>query len=48
MTCSRPSGDGREDFPGAVELTVDSSGAPLAPPTAAGRLSDLLVRLQED
>jgi hypothetical protein len=40
--------DGQEDFPGGVELVVDSSGAAIAPPTAAERLSDLLVRLQED
>jgi Putative exonuclease SbcCD, C subunit len=40
--------DGQDDFPGGVELVVDSSGAAMAPPTAATRLSDLLVRLQED
>jgi SbcC/RAD50-like, Walker B motif len=40
--------DGQEDFPGGVELVVDTSGAAMAPPTAAARLSDLLVRLQAD
>ena len=41
-------GDGQEDFPGAVELVVDSSGMGSAPPVAAERLSDLLVRLRND
>jgi hypothetical protein len=41
-------GDGQEDFPGGVELVVDSTGAAAAPPTAAKRLSDLLIRLQDD
>ena len=40
--------DGQDDFPGGVELVVDTSGAAMAPPTAAARLSDLLVRLQAD
>jgi hypothetical protein len=41
-------GDGQEDFPGGVELIVDSTGVGSAPPTAAERLSDLLIRLQSD
>jgi len=41
-------GEGRDDFPGGVELMVDGTGAALAPPTAADRLSSLLIRLQED
>ncbi len=41
-------GDGQEGFPGSVEVIVDGTGAALAPPTAAERLSDLLVRLQRD
>lgn len=41
-------GDGQEDFPGGVELVVDSTGVGAAPPMAAGRLSELLVRLQND
>jgi hypothetical protein len=41
-------GDGQEDFPGGVELIVDSTGVGSAPPTAAERLSDLLIRLQGD
>jgi hypothetical protein len=43
-----PPGDGADDFPGGVELMVDGSGTPLAPPPAAERLSALLIRLQED
>jgi uncharacterized protein (TIGR02680 family) len=43
-----PPGDGGDDFPGGVELMVDSTGTPLAPPPAADRLSALLVRVQED
>jgi regulator of replication initiation timing len=43
-----PPGDGREDFPGGVELMVDGTGAALAPAAAAERLSSLLIRLQED
>jgi hypothetical protein len=43
-----PPGDGREDFPGGVELMVDGTGAALAPPAAGDRLSSLLIRLQED
>jgi hypothetical protein len=43
-----PPGDGREDFPGGVELMVDGTGAALAPPAAGDRLSALLIRLQED
>ena len=41
-------GDGADDFPGGVELTVDGTGAALAPPSAGERLSALLIRLQED
>jgi hypothetical protein len=41
-------GDGEEDFPGAVEVVVDSTGAALAPPTAVDTLSALLARLQTD
>jgi hypothetical protein len=41
-------GDGKEDFPGGVELMVDGTGAALAPPAAAERLTSLLIRLQED
>jgi DNA repair exonuclease SbcCD ATPase subunit len=41
-------GDGREDFPGSVELIVDSTGSVLAPPRAAERLSALLEQLQAD
>jgi hypothetical protein len=41
-------GDGREDFPGGLQLIVDSTGTALAPPRAAERLSALLERLQAD
>jgi uncharacterized protein (TIGR02680 family) len=41
-------GDGDEDFPGAVEVVVDATGAALAPPTAVDILSTLLLRLQTD
>lgn len=41
-------GDGDEDFPGAVEVVVDATGAALAPPTASETLSALLQRLQTD
>ncbi len=41
-------GDGNEDFPGAVEVVVDATGAALAPPVAAETLSALLLRLQTD
>jgi hypothetical protein len=42
------SGDGDEDFPGAVEVVVDATGAALAPPAAVDTLSALLLRLQTD
>jgi len=41
-------GDGDDDFPGAVEVVVDSTGASLAPPIAVETLSALLLRLQTD
>jgi hypothetical protein len=41
-------GDGREDFPGSLQLIVDSTGTALAPPRAAERLSALLEQLQAD
>lgn len=41
-------GDGDEDFPGAVEVVVDATGAALAPPAAVETLSALLIRLQTD
>ncbi|MGE5293000.1 MAG: TIGR02680 family protein [Micromonosporaceae bacterium] len=41
-------GEGNEDFPGAVEVVVDATGAALAPPTAAETLDVLLQRLQSD
>ncbi len=41
-------GEGDGDFPGNVEVVVDSSGAALAPPAATATLSDLLQRLQTD
>jgi len=41
-------GDGAEDFPGAVEIVVDATGAALAPPAAVETLSALLLRLQTD
>jgi hypothetical protein len=41
-------GDGRENFPGSLELIVDSTGSALAPPRAAERLSALLEQLQAD
>jgi uncharacterized protein (TIGR02680 family) len=41
-------GDGREDFPGSLQLIVDSTGTAFAPPKAAGRLSALLEQLQAD
>src|SRR5260370_8024429 len=41
-------GDGAEDFPGAVEIIVDATGAALAPPAAVDTLSALLLRLQTD
>jgi uncharacterized protein (TIGR02680 family) len=43
-----PPGEGTENFPGAVEVVVDSTGAALAPPTAAERLSAMLLRLRTD
>jgi hypothetical protein len=43
-----PPGDGGDDFPGGVELMVDSTGTALAPPAAAERLSALLIRVQDD
>jgi uncharacterized protein (TIGR02680 family) len=41
-------GDGREDFPGSLQLIVDSTGTAFAPPRAAERLSALLEQLQAD
>ena len=41
-------GDGREDFPGSLQLIVDSTGTALAPRRAAERLSALLEQLQAD
>jgi len=41
-------GDGREDFPGSLQLIVDSTGTAFAPPKAAERLSALLEQLQAD
>jgi hypothetical protein len=41
-------GDDREDFPGSLQLIVDSTGTALAPPAAAERLSALLEQLQAD
>lgn len=41
-------GDGREDFPGSLELIVDSTGTALPPPRAAERLSALLEKLKAD
>jgi uncharacterized protein (TIGR02680 family) len=41
-------GDGREDFPGSLQLIVDSTGTPFAPPKASERLSALLEQLQAD
>ena len=41
-------GDGREDFPGSLQLIVDSTGTAFAPPKAAERLSALLGQLQAD
>ena len=41
-------GDGTGNFPGAVEVVVDSTGAAFAPPKAAEPLSALLVQLQAD
>jgi uncharacterized protein (TIGR02680 family) len=41
-------GEGSEDFPGAVEVVVDATGAALAPPTATETLDVLLQRLQSD
>jgi hypothetical protein len=41
-------GDGREDFPGSLQLIVDSTGTAFAPPRAAERLSTLLEQLQGD
>jgi hypothetical protein len=41
-------GDGREDFPGSLQLIVDSTGTACAPPKAAERLSALLEQLQAD
>jgi uncharacterized protein (TIGR02680 family) len=41
-------GDGDEDFPGAVEVVVDATGAALPPPDAVETLSALLLRLQTD
>jgi uncharacterized protein (TIGR02680 family) len=43
-----PPGDGAEDFPGAVEVVVDSTGAALAPPAAVDKLSQMLLRLRTD
>lgn len=41
-------GEGREDFPGSLQLIVDSTGTAFAPPRAAERLSALLEQLQAD
>lgn len=41
-------GHGREDFPGSLQLIIDSTGTALAPPRAAERLSGLLEQLQAD
>jgi hypothetical protein len=41
-------GDGREDFPGSLQLIIDSTGTAFAPPRAAERLSALLEQLQAD
>jgi len=41
-------GDGSQDFPGAVEVVVDATGAALAPPTAVQTLDALLRRLQTE
>jgi hypothetical protein len=41
-------GEGSDDFPGAVEVVVDATGAALAPPIAAETLGALLQRLQSD
>lgn len=41
-------GDGREDFPGSLQLIIDSTGTAFAPPRAAERLSTLLEQLQAD
>jgi uncharacterized protein (TIGR02680 family) len=41
-------GDSSQDFPGAVEVVVDATGAALAPPTAVQTLDALLRRLQTE
>jgi hypothetical protein len=41
-------GEGADDFPGALEVVVDGTGAALAPPAALERLTALLLRLQGD
>jgi uncharacterized protein (TIGR02680 family) len=41
-------GEGSEDFPGAVEVVVDATGAALAPPAAVQTLDALRRRLQTD
>jgi Putative exonuclease SbcCD, C subunit len=41
-------GEGSENFPGAVEVVVDATGAALAPPAAVQTLDALLRRLQTD
>jgi hypothetical protein len=41
-------GESHPDFPGAVEVIVDATGTASSPPKAVDRLSDMLLRLEDD
>ena len=43
-----PPGESHSDFPGAVEVIVDTTGTASPPPKAVDRLSDMLMRLEDD
>jgi len=43
-----PPGESHPDFPGAVEVIVDATGTASPPPKAVDRLSDMLLRLEDD
>jgi hypothetical protein len=43
-----PPGESHSDFPGAVEVIVDTTGTASPPPKAVDRLSDMLLRLEDD
>jgi hypothetical protein len=43
-----PPGESHPDSPGAVEVIVDTTGTASPPPKAVDRLSDMLLRLEDD